>query len=94
MSLEAIILQTQYGFETEGNATDVIERQKEKEKIAKLQDSQAEVFEEVKDMTPQEATSGDIKNALKIGNRSVRNRLTRKLEFKQSVANQQHYQQQ
>ena len=71
MSLEAIILQTQYGFETEGNATDVIERQKEKEKIAKLQDSQAEVFEEVKDRIPQEATSSDIKNALKIGDRSA-----------------------
>ena len=71
ISLEAIILQTQYGFETEGNATDVIERQKEKEKIARLQDSQAEVFEEVKDRTPQEATSGDIKNALKIGDRSA-----------------------
>ena len=70
-SFEAIILQSQYGFESEGNATDVIEKQKEKEKIAGLQDSQAEVFEEVKDMTPQEATSGDIKNALKIGNRSA-----------------------
>ncbi|AQL31317.1 MULTISPECIES: AAA family ATPase [unclassified Prochlorococcus] len=71
MSLEAIILQTQYGFETEGNATDVIEKQKEKEKIARLQDSQAEVFEEVKDRRPQEVTSGDIKNALKIGDRSA-----------------------
>jgi len=71
MSLEAIILQTQYGFETEGNATDVIEKQKEKEKIARLQDSQAEVFEEVKDRRPQETTSGDIKNALKIGDRSA-----------------------
>ena len=71
MSLEAIILQTQYGFETEGNATDVIEKQKEKEKIARLQDSQAEVFEEVKDRRPQEVTSGDIKNALRIGDRSA-----------------------
>ena len=71
MSLEAIILQTQYGFETEGNATDVIEKQKEKEKIARLQDSQAEVFEEVKDRRPQEATAGDIKNALNIGDRSA-----------------------
>ena len=71
ISLEAIILQTQYGFESEGNATDVIEKQKEKQKIARLQDSQAEVFEEIKDRTPQEATSGDIKNALKIGDRSA-----------------------
>ena len=71
MSLEAIILQTQYGFETEGNATDFIEKQKEKEKIARLQDSQAEVFEEVKDRRPQEVTSGDIKNALRIGDRSA-----------------------
>ena len=71
LSLEVIILQTQYGFETEGNATDVIEKQKEKEKIARLQDSQAEVFEEVKDRRPQEVTSGDIKNALRIGDRSA-----------------------
>ncbi len=71
MSLEAIILQTQYGFETEGNATDVIEKQKKKDKIARLQDSQAEVFEEVKDRRPQEVTSGDIKNALRIGDRSA-----------------------
>ena len=71
MSLEAIILQTQYGFETEGNATDVIEKQKEKEKIARLQDSQAEVFEEVKDRRPLETTSGDIKKALNIGDRSA-----------------------
>ena len=71
MSFEAIILQSQYGFESEGNATEVIEKQKKKEKIAGLQDSQAEVFEEVKDRTPQEATSGDIKNALKIGDRSA-----------------------
>ena len=61
----------QYGFESEGNATDVIERHKEKEKIARLQDSQAEVFEEVKDRRPQEVTSGDIKNALRIGDRSA-----------------------
>lgn len=53
------------------NANDVIEKQKEKEKIARLQDSQAEVFEEVKDRRPQEVTSGDIKNALKIGDRSA-----------------------
>ena len=71
MSFEAIILQSKYGFESEGNATDVIERQKEKEKIAKLQDSQAEVFAEVKDRRPQEATAGDIKNALNIGDRSA-----------------------
>ena len=71
ISLEAIILQTQYGFESEGNAADVIQRQREKEKIAKLQDSYAEVFEEVKNRRPQEVTSGDIKNALKIGERSA-----------------------
>ena len=71
MSFEAIILQSKYGFESEGNATDVIERQKEKEKIAKLQDSQAEVFAEVKDRRPQEATAGDIKNVLNIGDRSA-----------------------
>ena len=71
MSLEAIILQSQYGFESEGDATDVIERQKEKEKIARLQDTQAEVFEEVKDRRPLETTSGDIKKALNIGDRSA-----------------------
>ena len=71
MSFETIILQSQYGFESEGDATDVIERQKEKEKIARLQDTQAEVFEEVKDRRPQETTSGDIKNALNIGDRSA-----------------------
>ena len=49
----------------------IAEESKTKEKIAGLQDSQAEVFEEVKDRIPQEATSGDIKNALKIGDRSA-----------------------
>ena len=70
-SLEAIILQNQYGFESEGNASEVIEKLRERKIIADLPDIQSEALDEVKNLFPKETTTGDIKKALKTGNRNA-----------------------
>ena len=70
-SLEAIILQNQYGFESEGNASEVIEKLRERKIIADLPDIQSEALDEVKNLFPKETTTGDIKKALKTCNRTA-----------------------
>ena len=70
-SLEAMILQNQYGFEKEGDVSEVLLEEKERKLIAGLPDIQHETLDEVKNLFPKETTTGDIKKALKTGNRTA-----------------------
>ena len=60
-SLEAMILQNQYGFEKEGDVAEVLLQEKERKLIAGLPDIQHETLDEVKNLFPKETTTGDIK---------------------------------
>ena len=80
-SLEAMILQNQYGFEKEGDVSEVLLEEKERKLIAGLPDIQHETLDEVKNLFPKETTTGDIKKALKTGNRTAL-RVLRALEKK------------
>ena len=56
-------------------------QEKERKRIAELPDTQAETLDEVKNRFPLDTTSGDIKKALKVGDRNAL-RFLRALERK------------
>ena len=80
-SLEVMILQDKHGFEKEGDVAEVLLQEKERKRIADLPDTQAETLDEVKNRFPLDTTSGDIKKALKVGDRNAL-RFLRALERK------------
>ena len=80
-SLEVMILQDKHGFEKEGDVAEVLLQEKERKRIAELPDTQAETLDEVKNRFPLDTTSGDIKKALKVGDRNAL-RFLRALERK------------
>jgi len=76
-----MILQDKHGFEKEGDVAEVLLQEKERKRIADLPDTQAETLDEVKNRFPLDTTSGDIKKALKVGDRNAL-RFLRALERK------------
>ena len=54
-------MQNQYGFESEGNASEVIEKLRERKIIADLPDIQSEALDQLKYLFPKETTTGESK---------------------------------
>ena len=69
--LELLILQESEGWILQGDASEILEEEKQKKLIDDLSEIQGEVLEEVKSRVPKETTSSDIKKSLKVQDRTA-----------------------